>query len=138
MPINYGNQAKDTALLKQPLKIIVYINRDGCEACKLQALVPVYIFTLQNKNLYKLGVIIILNTPDIVATETTLKQIRFRQTIFYDLDGSFERSNPNLPKDERFHTFLLDKNNKVILVGNPSLNIRLKKLYIRTFNKLNK
>jgi len=51
------------------------------------------------------------------------------------LDGSFERLNPHLPKDERFHTFLLDENNKVILVGYPVNNPKLKELYLKELNK---
>ena len=32
--------------------------------------------------------------------------------------------------DERFHTFLLNKENKVVLAGNPVGNNKLKRLYL--------
>ena len=35
------------------------------------------------------------------------------------------------PDDARFHTFLLDKNNKVLAVGNPVLNPHVKDLYFK-------
>ena len=38
--------------------------------------------------------------------------------------------NPHLPDKEEFHTFLLDEENRVLLVGNPVRNIKLKKLYL--------
>ena len=31
-------------------------------------------------------------------------------------------SSPNLPSESMYHTFMLDENNRVILVGNPMLN----------------
>ena len=81
-------------------------------------------------------VVIILNSSDIIATEKLIFQKRFRYSVFYDLDGSFERLNPHLTKNERFHTFLLGENDEVLLVGNPALNIGLKKIYLNTLNKL--
>lgn len=40
------------------------------------------------------------------------------QTLFIDTEGAFIKKNPVVPKNEIFHTFLLDENNKVIFVGN--------------------
>lgn len=121
----------DTTLLRRSLKMVVYINRYGCTDCKLRALLPIYMFSREYKNLKNFGVIIILNTPNIEATEQILAEMRFRQTVFYDLDSSFERHNPHLPKNEQFHTFLLDEKNKVILVGNPVYNVAIKDLYLQ-------
>ena len=78
---------------------------------------------------------IILNTADREATEKLLTDMRFRQTVFYDLDGSFERLNPHIPTGEDFHTFLLNKENKVVLIGNPTHNEKLNKLYLTEINK---
>lgn len=136
--INYGNQISDRELLKRPLKLVVYINQTGCEGCKMQELIPLYIFILQTKHLYKLGVLIIISSSDIMTIENRLQQIRFRYSIFYDLDGSFEKLNPNLPRDDKFHSFLINENHKVILFGNPALNYKLKTLYLNTLEKLHK
>jgi hypothetical protein len=125
----------DTALLCRPLKMVVYINQNGCEDCKLRALLPIYMFILENRHLENFGVIIILNTSDMEATDNTLKDIRFRRTVFYDSDGSFERLNPHLPVNKQFHAFLLNEENKVILAGNPVHNEKLKKLYLAELNK---
>lgn len=125
----------DTTLLNRPLKMVIYVNKKGCTDCKLRALLPAYMFILENKHLENFGVIIILNTPDMKVTEQVLTDIRFRQTVFYDLDGSFERLNPHLPADEKFYTFLLNEKNKVVLVGSPVHNEELNKLYLKELNK---
>ena len=132
---HFNDQEPDTSLLYRPLKMVVYLNQSGCEGCKLQGLWPTHIFILENKPFTKFGVVIILNPSHEESTNNLLKELRFRQTVFYDLDGSFERLNPHLPKNERFHTFLLDENNKVLLVGNPAGNEKLKKLYLSEIRK---
>jgi len=55
--------------------------------------------------------------------------------LLIDTTNAFIRNN-QLPKmDQRFHTFLLDRNNKAILVGNPLLNTKIRELYIEEINK---
>ena len=125
----------DTALLCRPLKMVVYVNQSGCADCRLRALLPIYMFMLENQHYENFGVIIILNPSHIEDADYTLTDMRFHRTVFYDLDGSFERLNPHLPTDEQFHIFLLNEKNKVVLVGNPVHNEKLKKLYLAELNK---
>lgn len=130
-----GQLPSDTTLLDRPSKMVIYVGKDGCTNCKLRSLLPIYMFILENKHRENFGVVIILNTADREATEKLLTDMRFRQTVFYDLDGSFERLNPHLPSGEDFHTFLLNKENKVVLIGNPTHNEKLNKLYLSEINK---
>ena len=125
----------DTTLLSRPLKMVVYINQDGCQDCKLRTLLPLYMFILENQHIERFGVIIILNASDMEAADYTITEMRFRRTIFYDIDGSFERLNPHLPENERFHTFLLNEENKIVLIGNPVHDEKLKKRYLAELNK---
>ena len=133
---HYDEQTQSqVSLLNRPLKMIVYVNRTGCMDCRLRSLIPIYMFILENRHLENFGVIIILNPSDKENADNVLREMNFRHTIFYDLDGSFERLNPHLPTNELFHTFLLNKDNKVVLVGNPVHNEKLKKLYLAELNK---
>ena len=133
----YDEQAPDISLLNRPLKMVVYVNREGCGSCKITGLLPVYQFILENRHVEKFGMVVILSPSHIKLSDDYLEQFRLRQTFFFDLDGSFERLNPHLPENERFHTFLLDENNKVVLVGNPVRNTKLKNLYLAELNKYN-
>ncbi|MDR3093410.1 MAG: hypothetical protein LBU62_02055, partial [Bacteroidales bacterium] len=49
--------------------------------------------------------------------------------VYIDKESFFHKKNPNIPSDERMHTFLLDENNKVVLVGSPIRNEMLWELY---------
>ena len=54
--------------------------------------------------------------------ELMISNTMFDYPILLDTLGEFEKLNPHLPKNGTFHTFLLDENNNVILVGNPLRN----------------
>ena len=49
--------------------------------------------------------------------------------ILLDTLGEFEKLNPHLPKNRALHTFLLDENNNVILVGNPLRNKKIEEMF---------
>ncbi|MFI3306556.1 MAG: hypothetical protein R3Y68_08625 [Rikenellaceae bacterium] len=53
----------------------------------------------------------------------------FDYPIIIDSIGEFERLNPHLPKNKAMHTFLLDENNNVVLVGNPLNNPKIEKMF---------
>ena len=133
---NFKEQTSpDTTMLFRSLKMVAYINQKGCMGCKLHDLLPIYMFALENEHLKNFSVIIILNPSDMEAADYTLTDMHFHQTVFYDIDGSFERLNPHLPTNEQFHTFLLNENNNVVLVGNPAHNEKVKNLYLKEMNK---
>ena len=59
-----------------------------------------------------------------------LKRVEFEYPVCIDTNSSFEHLN-HFPKDERFQTFLLDKEHRVIAIGNPIYNPRIKELYLK-------
>lgn len=125
----------DTTLLTRPYKMIVYINKNGCTNCKLRSLLPIYLFTLKTMKSQHFGVVVILNTPNIEATKGILMNLRFKYTVFFDTNNSFEQLNPQLPNDELFHTFLINSENKPILIGSPTHNEKLNNLYLQEIKK---
>lgn len=53
----------------------------------------------------------------------------FKYPVFLDEKGSFYALN-HFSADMDFQTFLLDKDNKVVAIGNPILNPKVKTLYL--------
>jgi hypothetical protein len=54
--------------------------------------------------------------------------------LIIDKNYSFLEQN-NMPGDIKYHTLLLGKNNKPVLVGNPAYNTKLMKLYKEEINR---
>ncbi|GBU08816.1 hypothetical protein AwDysgo_21470 [Bacteroidales bacterium] len=57
-----------------------------------------------------------------------LKMDKFELPVFYDKKNEINQLN-SFPDDMMFQAFLLDKDNKVIIVGNPSMNPQIWDLY---------
>lgn len=53
----------------------------------------------------------------------------FQYPVFIDEMGSFDALN-HFPANMTFQTFLLDKDNKVVVIGNPIHNPMVKELYL--------
>jgi hypothetical protein len=66
----------------------------------------------------------------------TLRIAQFDYPLFLDERQAFPAANPHIPADNRFHTFLLDKNGKVVLVGDPVNNPPLWEFYKTTITTL--
>ena len=62
--------------------------------------------------------------------EIDFREKRIPQTIFVDSANVFMELNPNIPSESMYHTFLLDENNKVILVGNPMANQQVEEMIL--------
>ncbi len=68
---------------------------------------------------------------EVRSTELLIANTNFDYPILMDTLDEFERLNPHLPKNRALHTFLLDENNRVILVGNPLRNKKIKEMFYK-------
>lgn len=120
------------------ITVVSYFNSQGCTSCKLKELdMWKKHMADSTKNLRVKYVFVFgskLNT--LSEVEIKLKQYQFEYPVIIDQNQSFEQKN-KLPKNLTYHTFLLDKNNKVILVGSPIQNDKMWQLYKKTINTLN-
>ncbi len=133
---------QDTIILNTDIglaRLIVYVDPVTCSSCRLklmfeytdvidfheeagEAFVPLFIFSPPQANV-----------DEVIRT---LETTQFNYPVFIDEHQAFPAANPHIPADNRFHTFLIDKNGKVILVGDPVNNPQLWELYKTTITTL--
>jgi len=137
-PLDYecNLMGKDTALcaglLNADYKILLYVDSMGCTGCKLRMyewkqlmqeadsvftknkLSFLFFFHPKNKNKRRLLFLI--------------KGDKFDYPIFIDNTNQINSLN-DFPKEESYQCFLLDKINKVVSIGNPTLNPKIWELY---------
>lgn len=132
-----GRDTLCSDMLSSPTKILVYVDSSGCSPCKMELAA----WSLHLKELEKakldIPLIFIVHTRDYSKLEEGLKNSYFNYPVFYDRDNLTDSLN-NFPKKERLKTFLLDKDNKVVLVGSPANNDKLWELYLKQISKLQK
>lgn len=112
-------------------KYVVFIESSECSVCNLNNLcewVKMDDFFLKNKE--RLTFIIILESK-----EQNLKLISesindvIKDYVYVDENNYFRINNPTLPKQTFLHSFLLDSDNNVILVGNIMNNNNVRILF---------
>lgn len=111
--------------------IITYVDSTGCTSCKLQ-LKKWQDFHVKLDSLTNSSVPIhfFLCPKDKKEIITTLKYEQFNYPVCIDDKDSLNILN-NFSQEISFQTFLLDKDNKVVAIGNPIHNPKVKELYIK-------
>lgn len=114
---------------KSDYKIITYIDSTECTACDLQ-LEQWCLFINEIKSFTQKYIpLIIYVHPN---NEDSLEKIlRWEDSSFpyiVDKNSTFVKLN-KIPKESMFHTFLIDKENKILTIGNPVIYPKIKDLY---------
>ncbi|WP_281794699.1 hypothetical protein [Paraprevotella clara] len=118
---------------KQPvLKLVVYSDTLTCSSCRLHEMQKWDPFLKRMKH-YKEDI----NTyfifrplaKDMDVFNFTMKAFPPSYPIYVDTTNIFLRMNPQIPDNPIMHTFLLDENNNVLLVGNPLENEKIEEMF---------
>jgi Protein of unknown function (DUF1573). len=116
-------------LFEKPYKILVYIDSAGCTSCKLR--MPDWKDIISEADAIapgKIGFLFFFNPKDEKELDYLMKRDRFDYPVFMDTDNTIDRLN-HFPRDMKFQSFLLDPNNTVLAIGNPSMNPLVWELY---------
>ena len=110
--------------------IVTYIDSVGCTSCKLQLhrwkeLVK-EVDSLTNGNV---PFLFYFHPKDIKELRYLTRRDAFTYPVCFDEKDDFNRLN-RFPSEMMFQTFLLDKENRVIALGNPIQNPKVKELYL--------
>lgn len=125
-----GKDTVDFQFQNAEYKIVSYTDSTGCTACKLQLHswkeLVLEIDSLTNKNV---PFLFYFHPKDVKELRFLTRREGFTYPVCFDETGDFNRLN-HFPSESMLQTFLLDKENKVIAMGNPILNPKVKELYL--------
>ncbi|WP_294477354.1 DUF1573 domain-containing protein [uncultured Bacteroides sp.] len=111
-------------------KVVVYIDSIGCTSCKLR--LPAWksfmsqVDSLTSNSVQFLFFFFPKNKTEI---SNILVTDRFKYPVCIDEQDSLNILN-DIPTEMMFQTFLLNKKNKVVAIGNPVHNRKIKELYL--------
>jgi uncharacterized protein YqiB (DUF1249 family) len=110
-------------------KILTYIDSTSCTSCKMKLDLWNHFLT-ELDSVYKSDVsfLMYVYSSNYADIQRILRLSDFKYSIFLDKYNHIAQMNL-FEEDERFHTFLLDSNNRVIVVGNPVTNTKVACLY---------
>ena len=107
-------------------KIITYIDSIGCMSCKL-GLSQWQDFAVNVDSIFPNTVHFqfVFQPYKLNEIRLLLKRERFNHSVYIDKNNKFNKLN-KFPSNMNFQTFLLDRNNRVIAIGNPIYNPKVK------------
>ena len=112
-------------------KVLVYVDSVGCTSCKLQLpkwkKLIAHIDSATNSNI---PFIFVFQSKDDRELWYILKRDNFDRPVCIDRGNGFDKLN-KFPQEITFQTFLLDKNNKVKVIGNPVHNLAIRDMYLK-------
>lgn len=112
-------------------KVLIYVDSIGCTSCKLQLKqwkkMIHYTDSITGK---QLPYLFFFHSKDYKEILYSLKQDQFDLPVCFDINDQLNKLN-QFPADITFQTFLLDKENKVVMIGSPIHNLAVKELYIK-------
>lgn len=119
----------DIDALATDYKIINYVDSTGCTSCRMK--LPLWneiIDELHSLPDVSIECLTIVNSSDINDIENLLKRDVYLHPVAVDSTNIFSQLNELSPRYE-YNTFLLDVDNKVLAIGNPVINPKIKELY---------
>ena len=122
--------------LQKEFKILMYVDSAGCSDCRLNLAAWKYLME-EADSLFgeQVGFLLYFQPKNAREMAYLLARDRFDYPVFMDLDGAINRLN-SFPNDMQFQCFLLDKDNRVLMIGNPALNADIRELYKTQINNL--
>ena len=126
-----GNDTECIGFANKNYKILLYVDSMGCTSCRLQL--------INWKQLIAEADSLFLGEVDFLfffqpkrqnekELQFLFRQNRFNHPVFIDTNNEINRIN-KFPSQTGYQCFLLDKDNKVLLVGNPSNNAGIWQLF---------
>jgi len=116
-------------LLRQEFKILMYIDSAGCSDCRLK--LSEWKQLMEDADRFfqgNVGFLLFFQPESVSKMANLFAPGRFDYPVFMDINGTINRLN-RFPKEMEYRCFLLNKDNKVLMIGNPVLNLNIWKLY---------
>ena len=126
-----GKDTVDFEFRNADYKVVTYIDSTGCTSCKLQLYRwKELVAEVDSLTGGSVPFLFYFHPKDMKELRYLTRRDDFTHPVCFDGQDELNRLN-NFPSDMTFQTLLLDKSNKVVAIGNPVLNPKVRELYVR-------
>lgn len=128
-------QARDTVAMDTHApthKVLVYVDSTGCTSCRLQLHEwKKFIAEVDSATEGRVPFLFFLTPKSVKEARYITRRDDFTYPICVDMENRLDSLN-RFPEEDMFHTFLLDGDNRVAVIGNPIHNRAVRDLYMKT------
>ena len=126
-----GKDTVDFPLNVSDYKLVHYIDTAGCIACQLKlAEWKLFMAEVDAASSAHTSFVFYVYPHDVKDIQLEFRREAFDYPVCLDEKDEFNRLN-KLATDKNLRTFLLDKDNKIVAIGNPMENPSVKKFYLK-------
>ena len=115
-------------------KILLYVDSTGCSSCRLKQLFEWKNIMAEADSLFSGEVDFLFffqpKKQDEKELQFLFRQYGFRHPVFIDTKNEIDKLN-KFPSQTDYQCFLLDRDNRVLMIGNPSVNTGIWQLFKR-------
>lgn len=129
-------QRADT--LAADLKLIIYVDSSNCSPCIINRMYKWNYLIDKARECHNAVNFIFIFDPkeeQVEDAHLAVESSGLKNRIYLDTAHVFIHENEFIPKEEMFHTFLVDKNGRIIMIGNPQANKNVEKIFLNTIKK---
>ena len=136
----FNNNSLEDNQESELYKLIHFVDTKSCSICGLKSLYQWDDLLIKNNmgKLVQLCYIIEAGNHNREDLINAINETYYQGDVYLDSLGVFLKHNTNIPSNRLYHTFLLDKNNNVVLVGNPLNNTYVEELLVKTVDNMNR
>lgn len=116
-------------------KLVLFVDSLSCSSCSLSQMTHYY--DINDSLTTHGGQLVVILHPQQISIDEIRKKLAIEKYPFWcviDKKGEFLRNNPKLSDNKLLHTFLVDKYNRIILIGDPMTNSKIKELFLMQLN----
>lgn len=130
-----GKDTVDFVFRDADYKVVSYIDSTGCTGCKLQLLEwRAFMHDMDSISGNPVSFIFYYHPKDVNELIYNIRFEDFDYPVCIDEKDCFYKCN-GFPKIFSLNTFLLNKQNKILAIGNPIIDVGVRKLYFEILNK---
>jgi hypothetical protein len=124
--------------LRNKAKLIIYIDTTECTTCRITHLGRYDGVYEMSREKGSFEVLFLLANTDLYGVPVTryLADSPIRYPVYVDDDNRFPGLNPAIPKDPRFHIFLVDGAGTPVCAGDPSATESMFQVFLGAVDKL--
>ncbi len=119
------------------IRIVHYLEMNNCISCELINLAQKEFLNYDSEICKNVSFCYIVQTSPQHSLDV-YKQFckeRIQGTVYLDTCNAFMEANPQMPDNEMFHTFVINREGKVLMVGNPFANEKMEALFKKVIAK---
>lgn len=136
----YGNTSDDTIYSSQ-YRLIVYSDTNECSFCNVKNTLywESLLDSVNDKKSDTKMDIIFIYSPSKEEKErflANIKMVKLKWPVYVDTCSYFTVANPYIPNNSMFHTFLVNEENRIMLVGNPLYNEKVERMILKVIKEL--